>query len=101
EPPSRREERTLIHPASPMPRPEAEKKRRPSLKKRITSALSWNQLYIIWAAFFVLTGARLFYSSLRLQTEHVSLWFAPDQFQGLAQGVLSSLWSAPLDDVFI
>lgn len=84
-----------------MPRPEAEKQRRPSLKQRLVGSLSWNQLYVVWAAFFVLAGARLFYSSLRMQTEHVSLWFAPDQFQALVQGAQSSLWSAPLDDVFI
>lgn len=84
-----------------MPRSEAEKKPRPSFKERVCTALSVEQIYVLWAAFLVLAGARLFYGSLRMQTEHVSLWFGPEQFQALVHGAQRSLWSAPLDDVFI
>ena len=63
--------------------------------------MNWENLFLLVAAFFVLKNALLFYGSLRLQTEHVSLWFEPDSFTSFAEETVRSRWSAPLDDVFI
>ena len=74
---------------------------RPSLKKLIEGAMSLQQLYVLVAAVLVLVNARLFYGSLKMQTEQVQLWFQPDRFQAIVSGASSAPWSAPLDDVFI
>lgn len=76
---------------------------RASLRWRslFTTAFSIPQLYVFAAAVLVLFNAQLFYGYLRLQTEHVSLWFDPDAFKAFTQGIGEPHWSAPLDDVFI
>jgi len=59
------------------------------------------QLYVLTSALLVLMNARLFYGSLKLQTEHVGLWFSANGFDEAIQGTRATWWSAPLDDVFI
>ncbi len=81
--------------------PEQVHEKRPSLRELCTGALSFSQLYLLCAAVLVLANARVFYGSLRMQTEHVELWFHPENFQAIFQGTQTGAWSAPLDDVFI
>lgn len=67
----------------------------------LKNALNIRQIYVLMAALFVLANARLFYGSLKMQTEHVDLWFHPDRFSAITRGLEAGRWSAPLDDVFI
>jgi hypothetical protein len=83
-----------------MNRPDAEKKR-PHLRALLDNALSPQQIYVVLSAVLVLTNARLFYGSLKMQTEHVDLWFQPERFVAIVGGITPARWSAPLDDVFI
>lgn len=73
----------------------------PSPTELLSSAFSPGQLYVLLAALAVLANARLFYGSLKLQTEHVHLWFQDQAFERFIQGTSQPSWSAPLDDVFI
>lgn len=84
-----------------MGNPAKKKIARPRLSELLRHALSPGQLYVLVAAVLVLANARLFYGSLKLQTEHVHLWFQQDAWENLKSGVLTPSWSAPLDDVFI
>lgn len=59
------------------------------------------QLYLLVSALMVLVNARVFYGSLKLQTEHVDLWFSPESAPAIFSGTQEGRWSAPLDDVFI
>ncbi len=63
--------------------------------------MSFEQLYILISVVLVLANARLFYGSLKNQTEHLALWFHPENFQAIVSGAIEAPWSAPLDDVFI
>ncbi|HSC86687.1 MAG TPA: hypothetical protein VLC09_05425 [Polyangiaceae bacterium] len=60
-----------------------------------------HRLYLLVAALLVLGCANLFFGSLKLQTEHVGLWFDPQAFDQAVHGMGKVRWSAPLDDVFI
>jgi hypothetical protein len=83
-----------------MNRPDAEKPR-PRLRALLENALSRQQVYVLFSAVLVLANARLFYGSLKMQTEHVDLWFQPERFAAIVGGITPARWSAPLDDVFI
>lgn len=84
-----------------MPRPDSTPKQRPSLKDILSGVLTMQQLYVLVAALMVLVNARLFYGSLKAQTEHVLLWFEPTGARAVFEGAREAAWSAPLDDVFI
>lgn len=84
-----------------MARPPESKKARPTLKEILAAGLTIEQLYVLVAAVLVLVNARLFYGSLKMQTEHVDLWFEPNQIRAIFEGTHPARWSAPLDDVFI
>lgn len=84
-----------------MNRPDPEKTLRQKFGAQLTRVLSGQQLYVLLAAIVVLTNARLFYDSLKLQTQHLDLWFEPERFAAIVEGILPPRWSAPLDDVFI
>lgn len=73
----------------------------PAEKSRHLLFFRPSELYVVLAATLVLSSARVFYGYLHAQTEHVALWFSPQIFAELAAGTRRSLWSAPLDDVFI
>jgi hypothetical protein len=81
--------------------PSPSEKPRPSLKAILLSGLSVNQVYVLACAVLVLSVARVFYGSLKMQTEHVDLWFHPDKVWAIFEGLNPPRWSAPLDDVFI
>src|SRR5690606_27626313 len=51
----------------------------------LKNALNIRQIYVLMAALFVLANARLFYGSLKMQTEHVDLWFHPDRFSAITR----------------
>src|SRR5690606_2117402 len=84
-----------------MERSSPDEKARPSPKQLLVGAFSMEQLYVLVAALMVLVNARLFYGSLRAQTEHILLWSRPDEARAVFEGALRGAWSAPLDDVFI
>ncbi len=84
-----------------MPKDKDEKPQRPSFLALLSAGLTLQQLYILGAAVLVLANARLFYGSLKMQTEQVMLWFDPSRYPAITQGAGSGTWSAPLDDVFI
>lgn len=84
-----------------MPKDKDEKPRRISFGAAMKESFGRPQLYILCAAVLILANARLFYGSLKMQTEQVMLWFDPDRYSAIVQGVSSAPWSAPLDDVFI
>lgn len=67
----------------------------------MAAGLTIEQLYVLVAAVLVLMNARLFYGSLKMQTEHVDLWFEPNKMRAIFEGTHPARWSAPLDDVFI
>lgn len=81
--------------------PPERKKPQSTWKKILAAGLTIEQLYILVAAVMVLVNARLFYGSLKLQTEHVDLWFEPSKMRAIFEGTHPARWSAPLDDVFI
>lgn len=81
--------------------PQPEKEKRPSFRELASGLLTVPQLYVLCSAVLVLANARLFYGALKMQTEHVELWFHPENFQAVFQGTQTGAWSAPLDDVFI
>jgi hypothetical protein len=58
-------------------------------------------LYMLVAGVWTLFVARIFFTSLRLQTLYSLLWARPDLYESIAQSGAWGPWSAPLDDVFI
>ena len=70
---------------------------RAPIRRLLSNSLRSGQIYLLLSAVVILLNARLFYDSLRMQTEHVLLWTqAEAHFR-----TLQDAWSAPLDDVFI
>jgi hypothetical protein len=81
--------------------PSETEKPRPRWQDHLPAGPTIEQLYVLVAAVLVLVNARLFYGSLKLQTEHVDLWFEPEKMRAIFEGTHPARWSAPLDDVFI
>ncbi len=84
-----------------MPKDKDKKASRSGLLSFLSTGIPLEQLYLLAVAVLVLANARLFYGSLKMQTEQVMLWFDPSRFAAITHDATTPTWSAPLDDVFI